>query len=117
MSVAADVVSRTGPVLPPGTEAALADWLPRQRWFAGKGAGPARVGVVQRTVFADRLAEGGPRGLFLVVRVDFADGTAAQHYQVPLAVRAGAPEPPGPHVIGHIVVGTTMDAFSGTLEE
>lgn len=77
----------------------LTAWLPRQRWFAGKGRSAARLRVAQDIVVA------GPLRL-LVVQVLYADGGPPDHYQVPLIIRADAP-------FGHegFLVGETADGL------
>ncbi len=49
--------------------AALADWLPDQRWFAGKGRPIREVGVVSATT----LIEGDPSLIHLMIEVEHAD--------------------------------------------
>jgi maltokinase len=64
----------------------LADWLPDQRWFAGKGRAIDDV-----TVESDiELRSGEPvlRHLIIAVR----QGAAAERYQVLLGVRSGLPD-------------------------
>lgn len=66
--------------------ALLADWLPRQRWFAAKGTGPVRPRVAGRVDLGDGLA------LVLVAVAEAgADGRSASTlYQVPLSFRPDA---------------------------
>ncbi|EIV95849.1 phosphotransferase [Frankia sp. QA3] len=61
----------------------LTDWLPRQRWFAGKGRGAGRIRIRRDTVVFEPLR-------LLVVDVDYDHGPP-DHYQVPLVIRADAP--------------------------
>ncbi|MFK0258932.1 maltokinase [Streptomyces sp. NPDC090445] len=80
-------------------EPMLRSWLPRQRWFAGKGRAITRL----RLVSAVELLPAGvtPGLLHLLAGVDCADG-AADCYQLLLGVRP-APLPPAlaPALIGH----------------
>ncbi len=64
--------------------ALLASWLPRQRWFAGKGRAWGNLRIVQSLRLSDLLRH-------FVVEVRYADGGPADHYQVPLVVRPDAP--------------------------
>ncbi|KUP97421.1 maltokinase N-terminal cap-like domain-containing protein [Thermobifida cellulosilytica] len=74
------------PSVPPARfETALAAWLPWQRWFSAKERRLSEVTVVRCTEFASAGADG-PVGLVLVVRADFADGGAPEHYQVPVGL-------------------------------
>ncbi|MFD0570569.1 hypothetical protein ACFQ0T_16815 [Kitasatospora gansuensis] len=76
---------------------ALDAWLPWQRWYAGKGRPHTAVTVVQSTPFSE-LPDGSV-GSILVLRVDFADRGAAEHYQVPVGIRASLPDPVAPYLI------------------
>ncbi|KLL12744.1 MULTISPECIES: maltokinase N-terminal cap-like domain-containing protein [Protofrankia] len=64
--------------------ALLTSWLPRQRWFAGKGRPWAGLRVVRNVRLSDLLHH-------FVVEVRYADGGLADHYQIPLVVRPDAP--------------------------
>ena len=68
----------------------LQDWMPRQRWFAGKDNSLTSVSVaVTRT-----LIEGDPALLHLLVDVEqdvSAVGARHRRYQVFVGARAGLP--------------------------
>lgn len=66
--------------------ALLTDWLPTQRWFAGKGRPISRVETGAGTALAAEAA--GLRVVHHLVTVHYADGDP-QTYQVPLALRDG----------------------------
>ncbi|HUH06234.1 MAG TPA: hypothetical protein VML96_00370 [Egibacteraceae bacterium] len=53
----------------------VAEWMPRQRWFAGKARDVADMRIDQMCVIADRVLE-------VIVAVEYPDG--AERYQVPL---------------------------------
>ena len=91
-------------------EHVLRDWLPRQRWFAGKDKAPGAI----RVASARRLVEGDPALLHLLVDVD-ADGSGAPvptlhspahasgvTYQLLLGVRAELPDQLEHALIGHL---------------
>ncbi len=61
----------------------LRSWLPRQRWFAGKGRSLAEITIRGDVFISDLLRH-------LVVEVGYAEGRP-DLYQVPLAVRHDAP--------------------------
>ncbi|MFC4029903.1 hypothetical protein ACFO3J_00290 [Streptomyces polygonati] len=79
--------------------AALADWLPRQRWFAAKDRPVAAVRIEEYTEFGDPAGPAAPRGVLLVVGVDFADGGAREHYLVPIGLRDAVPDALRPTVL------------------
>lgn len=64
----------------------LRDWLPHQRWFAGKGRELADVGIARLTELDDAVAA---RILHLLVTVDYADphGPAQDTYQLLVSIR------------------------------
>ncbi|WP_308209134.1 maltokinase N-terminal cap-like domain-containing protein [Actinoallomurus purpureus] len=63
----------------------LMDWLPRQRWFAGKDRGINGISVLSDT----ELVEGDPALHHVVIAVHQDGGT--DRYQVPLGVRSELP--------------------------
>ncbi|RMI37212.1 hypothetical protein EBN88_19670 [Streptomyces triticirhizae] len=77
----------------------LAAWLPWQRWFAAKERIIGEVTVEQRVPLVDRLADGGPRGILLTLRVEFTDGGPTEFYQVPIGLRTELPPALEPGVI------------------
>lgn len=76
----------------------LLDWLPRQRWFAGKGRELSGVTVVAETVLAD--GDPGLHHLIVAVRQD----TVVDRYQLLLGTRSGPRLPDRLHYaeIGHL---------------
>jgi len=70
----------------------LVNWLPTQRWYAGKGRPLRQVAVEQALALTEPASATGPPGLHLVIaRVDYADGPA-ERYSVPLGTAAKLPE-------------------------
>ncbi|HEX6355556.1 maltokinase N-terminal cap-like domain-containing protein [Actinophytocola sp.] len=69
--------------------AALAAWLPEQRWYGGKGREIRRIEVVRAVEFADEFEKDGARGLLTIVAVHYAD--ECHLYQVPLGFRRVLP--------------------------
>ncbi|MBL7492955.1 phosphotransferase [Frankia sp. AgB1.9] len=82
----------------------LADWLPRQRWFAGKGRADARVGIVQDVPVSDRLRH-------LIVEVAYSDGGPRDLYQVPLVIRPDAPHGHSGFLLGEMSTGLVYDGL------
>lgn len=82
-----------------GVAALLADWMPTQRWFAGKGR-PARYDARPLTLSID---DDDPIQLW-VADVRYADG-GSETYQVPMVVRA---EPSD--ALGHVLIGRLAGA-------
>ena len=82
-------------------EAELAGWLPRQRWFAGKGAPVSEVAISSDTP----LVEGDPglRHLILTVR----QGGSTDRYQVLAGLRAAIPDR-----LQHAVIGPAGDGLT-----
>jgi maltokinase len=62
----------------------LSSWLPRQRWFAGKGRPGMRLRVCSDVALSDLLRH-------LLVEASYSDGGRPDLYQVPLVVRPDAP--------------------------
>ena len=84
-----------------GVRALLPDWLPRQRWYAGKGRRVAAYDVVLLAT----LVPGPPTLVDAVARLDFADGES-DHYQLLLAVRRDRPDR-----LEHSLLGPIEDAW------
>jgi maltokinase len=84
-------VSALAALATPSAERTLADalreWLPRQRWFAGKARTVAEVAVHDVALFIDAGAE----LLWVAVDVRYDDG-GSERYQVPLVVGEEAAE-------------------------
>ncbi|MFF7678183.1 maltokinase [Actinacidiphila glaucinigra] len=112
---------RSGTTVPPapGLLSALVpmlrEWLPRQRWFAGKGRPISGFGLVSATELlpADgRLGTPGLLHLLLDVHHDVQDrmpgtgrGQPADTYQLLLGTRALLPPALAPALVGHAVGG------------
>jgi maltokinase len=82
----------------------LAEWVPRQRWFAGKGRHLDGLEIVARTALSDWFQH-------LIVRVDYADGGLGDVYQVPVIVRPDAPFGHEGFLIGRLGAGLVYDGL------
>lgn len=78
----------------------LAAWLPQQRWFGAKGRQISSVAVAASVVVREAATPDGPRGDLLVLRIEFADGGEAEHYQLLLGRRSQLPEE-----LTHVAIG------------
>ncbi|MBX6387614.1 MAG: phosphotransferase [Frankia sp.] len=65
----------------------LTEWVPRQRWFAGKGRPGPAARIAQDVALTDQLRH-------LIVEMRFADNGPTDSYQVPVVIRPDAA--PGP---------------------
>jgi maltokinase len=79
-------------------EDALATWLVKQRWFAGKGRELRDLAVVADT----QVTDGDPELRHLVVTV--CHGTTVDYYQVPVGVRRDLPDR-----LEHALIGPSGD--------
>jgi maltokinase len=79
----------------------LGEWLPRQRWFGGKGRTVTALEVEGDV----QLLDGDPALHDVVVRVSYGDG-GTEHYQLLVGVRAESGER-----IEHAVIGAVDDRF------
>jgi maltokinase len=82
----------------------LAAWLPRQRWFAGKGRPFSVAAVTPLGVLTERPW----RSDIWLVQVRYGDDGSTETYQVPLVRR---PEPADQ--VAHVLVGETPDPDYG----
>lgn len=72
-------------------ERLLRDWLPTQRWFAGKGRDVRAVRIVSDTELTpERESAEGPRLRHLIAAVDH--GEVMHHYQVPVGLHVQLPQ-------------------------
>ncbi|MCK9930540.1 aminoglycoside phosphotransferase [Frankia sp. Mgl5] len=90
--------------------ALLSDWLPRQRWFAGKGRPGGRLRVGQDVRLSLDAAVKAAMHL-LVVEVRYDDGGLSDHYQVPVVIRPDAPFGHEGFLIGESSVGLVYDGL------
>ncbi|MFH8403983.1 phosphotransferase [Streptomyces sp. NPDC018019] len=86
--------------LPDRIETALGAWIPRQRWFAGKGR------AVLGTTLASAVPltgsqEAEPTGFLALAHVCFADGQA-ETYHLPLGLRTHLPAALEPYLIARL---------------
>lgn len=88
----------------------LAGWLPHQRWFAGRGALHAGVGITSRAVVADR---GDARYEHLLIEVPGVAGAVARTYQLWLAFHAELPDRLEHSRIG-VLSGSATDSATDT---
>ena len=79
----------------------LAAWLPRQRWFAGKGTPITGLTITADTV----LVDGDPGLRHLIVRV--AQDSGAERYQVLAGLRQQIPDR-----LRHAVIGPARSAMT-----
>lgn len=85
-------------------EELLGDWLPKQRWFAGKGEDVDDLAIEQDV----ELAAGDPALRLLVVAVTHGD--TRDRYQVPLGLRTKLPHRLEHALIGWSSAGAAYDA-------
>ncbi len=82
----------------------LTSWLPRQRWFAGKGRPWGGLRIIGDVHLSDRLRH-------LVVEVRYADRGPIDHYQVPLVTRPDAPYGHESFLLGKAADGLVYDGL------
>lgn len=104
-----DSPAETGAALGEAVLPLVGEWLPRQRWFAGKGKPIVRLRVASCTELA-APADGSPGLLHILLRVEHgAPGAGARPaptdlhcYQLLLGTRSTDPQVPRDAVIGRI---------------
>ncbi|MFK0167583.1 phosphotransferase [Streptomyces sp. NPDC090306] len=124
MSEAVTHSATTSPALLASLDPLLRDWLPRQRWFAGKGRQVTGLSLVSAT---ELLPSGGQLGLYhLLVRVhqppapdQSGPARAGDCYQLLIGSREALPPRLAPALIGHVSEGplanqTVYDALYDT---
>ncbi|WP_327317944.1 maltokinase N-terminal cap-like domain-containing protein [Streptomyces sp. NBC_01235] len=107
---------KTSPGLLASLDPLLREWLPRQRWFAGKGRPVTGFSLVAAT---ELLPVGARLGLYhLLVRAEQGAGPG-DCYQLLIGVRQALPPRLAPALIGHVTQGplagrTVFDALYDT---
>ncbi|ORT54801.1 aminoglycoside phosphotransferase [Frankia sp. KB5] len=81
----------------------LREWLPRQRWFAGKGRSGGGLRIRHDVMVFEPLR-------LLVVDVDYDHGPS-DHYQVPVVIRSDAPFGHEGFLIGESAGGLVYDGL------
>lgn len=113
-AASAQVTLANSTALLPSLGPLLHEWLPRQRWFAGKGRAITAFSLVSATEIlpvensAGRTAGTGPGLLHLLVRVHQPTMPAQPPidcYQLLLGVRSTLPTRLAPALIGHVTDG------------
>jgi maltokinase len=80
-------------------EETLAEWMPTQRWFAGKGAR-----ILDLALVADTELAGGDPGLRHLI-IDVSQGSSVDSYQVFVGLRERIPDR-----LGHAIIGSAGHA-------
>ncbi|MFF6807138.1 phosphotransferase [Streptomyces sp. NPDC012616] len=107
---------KTSPGLLASLDPLLREWLPRQRWFAGKGRPVTGFSLVAATELLPAGARLGLYHLLVRARQGAAPGDC---YQLLIGVRAALPPRLAPALIGHVTQGplagrTVFDALYDT---
>ncbi|MCH0538061.1 maltokinase [Streptomyces sp. MUM 203J] len=96
--------ARAPVALLPSLAPLLRTWLPRRRWFAGKGRPVTGFALVSSTELLP-VDSAGPGLLHLLVRVQQPGLTDGDCYQLLLGVREALPPQLAPALIGHVTDG------------
>lgn len=102
MSEAVTRTATTSPALLASLDPLLREWLPRQRWFAGKGRPVTGFSLVAAT---ELLPVDGRLGLYHLLVRAHQPMTSGDCYQLLIGVREALPPHLAPALIGHLEEG------------
>ncbi|PWI15464.1 maltokinase [Streptomyces sp. Act143] len=102
MSEAVTRTATTSPALLASLDPLLREWLPRQRWFAGKGRPVTGFSLVAAT---ELLPADGKLGLYHLLVRAHQPMTAGDCYQLLIGAREALPPHLAPALIGHLAEG------------
>ncbi|MFG3293537.1 maltokinase [Streptomyces sp. NPDC048179] len=101
----AETVSPSTPALLASLDPLLREWLPRQRWFAGKGAPVTGFSPVAETELLPSDSRLGLHHLLVRAHQPPAPAGAGDCYQLLIGVREALPPRLAPALIGHVTDG------------
>jgi maltokinase len=101
----AETVSPSTPALLASLDPLLREWLPRQRWFAGKGAPVTGFSPVAETELLPSDGRLGLRHLLVRAHQPPAPAEAGDCYQLLIGAREALPPRLAPALIGHVTDG------------
>ncbi|MFI5872772.1 phosphotransferase [Streptomyces sp. NPDC051445] len=116
MAATVTVSGRTDPGLLTSLDPLLREWLPRQRWFAGKGRPITGFSLVSAT---ELLPSATRPGLYHLLARAHQQAGPGDCYQLLIGVRQALPPRLAPALIGHVTQGplaglTAFDALHDT---